>query len=279
MKKIVSLILVLLTTVCMMGSVYAATNCSIALNTSKTEYNKNDEVVLELNMSNIQSDNGGVIAFGGTLEYDKDSLTLVKTEGQNGWSNASINNANGKFVMDRNGRNTNNETILKITFKVKETSKESLNITVKDATVADGSAPVKVSNTVKNITVKAKNTSSSSTQGTTGTNNNGSTATQGTVNNGSTTTQGTDNKGSATTQGTDSKGSATTQGTNSKGSTTTGTKSSTKTAKNKKNISTSSSLPKAGESNIISIIAIVGCALIAIISCIKIIRINKKTRK
>ena len=155
MKKKVSLILIVLTLFYMIGNVYAATTCNINISTTKTEYSKNEEIAVQVNISNIQSEKG-IIAFGATLEYDKDSLTLEKIEGQNGWSNPSLNSGNGKFAMDRSEGTTNNETILKITFKVKEEAKQNLSINLKDITVADGTAPINISDTKANITIKTE---------------------------------------------------------------------------------------------------------------------------
>ena len=259
MKKIVSLVVMLLTVVCIMGSVYAAPNCNVGITTEKTEYRKNDEIVAQVSISNIQSEKG-IIAFGATLEYDKDSLTLLKIEGQNGWSNPSINNANGKFVMDRSDRVKNNETLLKITFKVKETSKQNLSITIKDVSIGDGTAPAKINGAVRNITIKE---ASSPTTPTNPTNPGGDDKKPTTP-----TTPGTDNK-NQTTSGTDNKNS-TISGTNNKNQTTSTNKGTTN-----KNIATSKVLPKAGTSSVVSVI-VIGClVIVSVISYMKIKKINK----
>lgn len=258
MKKLVSLILMLLTVVCVMGSVYAAPNCNVSITTGKTEYRKNDEIVAEVNISNIQSEKG-IIAFGATLEYDKDSLTISKIEGQNGWSNPSINDANGKFVMDRSSRVKNNETLLKITFKVKETSKKNLAITIKDVSIGDGTVPAKINGAVRNITIKEN---SATTPGEDG--KNPSTPTNPTTPEGDNKTPTT-----PTTPGTNNK-TPTNSGTNSKNQTT-----STNKGTSNKNIATSKILPKAGTSSIISVIAIAVLVIVSIISYMKIKKINK----
>lgn len=157
MKRVVKLSLVLLITICMIGSVYAALSCNVSLQASKTEVSKNEEFTVDVNIANIQSERG-VISLGATLEYDKESLTLVRMEGQNGWetpaNGASYNEANGKIAITRNGLGKNNETVFSIIFKVKEGSKQNLLITLKDITVADGVSPAKVATATRNITVK-----------------------------------------------------------------------------------------------------------------------------
>lgn len=159
MKKIVKLSLILVMLLGIMGSVYAAPSCKIDLETAKMQYNKNDEFIVNVNMVNIQSEKG-IMSLGATLEYDKDSLTLVKIEGQNNWETPvdgfSYNSANGKLITTKSGFAKNNETVLKITFKVKEQSKSNLMISLKNITIADGTAPVDVSSTSKSITIKGE---------------------------------------------------------------------------------------------------------------------------
>ena len=159
MKKIVTLSLIVMLTICMMGNVYAALSCNVNMQASKTQVSKNDEFTVNVNVSNIQTERG-VISFGGTLEYDKDSLTLVKMEGQNGWetpsSGSAYNEANGKIAITRSGVGKNNETIFKMTFKVKEASKQNLTVTLKEIIISDGSEPFKINNVSQNITVIAE---------------------------------------------------------------------------------------------------------------------------
>lgn len=254
MKKIVSLILILLTVICMMGSVYAATSCNISVQTAKTEYSKNEQFTVDVNIANIKSDRG-IISLGATLDYDKNSLTLVKIEGKNGWetpsSGSSYNEANGKIAIARNGLGKNNETIFTITFKVKEQSKPNVSITLKDITVADGIAPVKIATTYKNITIKETTTNSGSQSGT----NNGTTSTPGTTTNGGTSTS--------------------TNKTNSQAN--------TSTNKNTKNSSKSAAktgkLPKAGDTNMLLIISIALVLVVSIACFIRMKVINKKLSK
>ena len=77
MKKVVKLSLILLITVFMMGSVYAALSCEISAKASKTEVNKNEEFSVDFNIANIQSQRG-VISLGATFEYYNYILELVK---------------------------------------------------------------------------------------------------------------------------------------------------------------------------------------------------------
>ena len=157
MKKVLSLVLLFLMMMSIMGTVNAAFTCKVSMQMEKTEFKKGDEFTVDIKISDIQSERG-VISLGATLEYDKDSLTLVKMEGQNGWESPSVgssyNEANGKIAITRNGLGNNNETIFKITFKVKEGAKKNILITLRNITLADGTSPLSVEKVYKNITIQ-----------------------------------------------------------------------------------------------------------------------------
>lgn len=158
MKRVIKLsLIIVLTIICLTGSAYAAPSCNISIQTSKTEFNKNEQFTVDVKLSSIQSERG-IIAIEATLDYDKDSLTLVEMKGQNEWSNPvkdlSYNEATGKFVIDKNGLAKSDETILKLTFKVKETSKKDLRISLKDIKVSDATVPGQVAIAYKDITIK-----------------------------------------------------------------------------------------------------------------------------
>jgi len=79
MKKVIRISLILLMAICISGNVYAALKCNIDMKIEESEYNKGDTFTVHVNISNIESERG-VISFGGTLKYDKDSLKLEKME-------------------------------------------------------------------------------------------------------------------------------------------------------------------------------------------------------
>lgn len=58
MKKIIVLSLILLTTISMIVNVYASSSFKVSLKASKNEVNKNEEFVVEVNISDIQMDKG-----------------------------------------------------------------------------------------------------------------------------------------------------------------------------------------------------------------------------
>ncbi len=178
MKKLLKLTLALLV-ICniMIGSVYAALSCNVSISADKTEFSKGEEFTLNVMISNIQSDRG-VISLATTLQYDKDSLTLVKMEGQNGWETptegTSYNPENGKIAITRNGLGKTDEVIFKMIFKVKEGSKQNLTITLNNLSVADGDQTVKFDNIKKDIVIKegSQNNSNTNQNTNSGTNQN-----------------------------------------------------------------------------------------------------------
>lgn len=154
MKKIiVGLSLILVMIVSIMGTVYAA-DASVSLQTNKNEYAKNEEFTVDVVLSGLTTQRG-VAALMATLEYDKDSLTLVRTEAQNGWSTPNYNEDNGKLIMDKNSNVTGTETVLKITFKVKENAKQNLVVTLKNMTVSGGSGDIEMTRSYKELTVQS----------------------------------------------------------------------------------------------------------------------------
>lgn len=193
MKKITSLILMFTTLMILAGNVYAS-SCKVNLSTSKNTLSKGEEFVVDVTLSDIDAENG-IIALIATLEYDKDSLDFVEMKSQNNWSRPEHNKDNGKFVMEKGDYVKEKENILKITFKVKETSKENLKITLKDIVSSNAKEDIKSSDS--SLALKVSNSSSkpapiTNTTNTTNTNNNSG---DGSTNNGNKNTgSGTENK-------------------------------------------------------------------------------------
>lgn len=157
MKKFIKLSLIALIFVyCLIGTVYAALSCNVNIILSKTEISKDEEFSVDFNLANVQADDG-IISLGATLEYDKESLELVKIEGKNGWETpaaGSYNQENGKMAITRSSQGKSDETVFTITFKLKNTNKSEIPISLKDIVVADGDTPVKISVVSKSIKVK-----------------------------------------------------------------------------------------------------------------------------
>lgn len=70
-------------------------------------------------MSNLKSGNG-IVALGGTLDYNQNALTFVSMSGEGAWSSPMYNSANGKFTALRSDLGKSDEVVFKIKFKVKD---------------------------------------------------------------------------------------------------------------------------------------------------------------
>ena len=164
MKKLITFSFVFIIVVCYLGNVYAALNCKVSMQASKqSEVVPEEEIVVDVNVSDIQSDTG-IITFSAILEYDKNSLDLVKMEGKNGWETpadgTSYNSSNGKIAITRSGLGKSAETIFTLTFKVKKESKQNLIVTLSNISLADMDGLAKIENATQEIKVSngAQNT-------------------------------------------------------------------------------------------------------------------------
>lgn len=163
MKKIVNIILlILLILVCMIGKVNgeeAKSSAKVSVSASKKEVNIDEQFSLNIRISDIKSELG-ILAFGGTLEYDKKQFEVVKMEGLNDWESPkegfTFNSSNGTIVSTKNGFAKENENILKITFKVKDTSINKGKISINSITLSDATEPIKANNTSVELTLKGK---------------------------------------------------------------------------------------------------------------------------
>jgi LPXTG-motif cell wall-anchored protein len=241
-KKIIKISLAVLIIWCaMITNVKATYSGKMNLQTDKTEIKQNEEVVVEVALSDVVTDKG-IIALGATLEYDKNALTFVKIEGVNNWTTPTYNEANGKLVTDKSSFSTGNETVFKITFKAKENINSNTLIKLKDIEVADGSTETTLSEATINLAIKG-------TSNTAQTNNNQSiNITQTSDNNQKNTNQSTNLVQTKTSKTSDTSGSI---------------------------------LPYTGENNnnIVFIILIFIAAIIGLIFYLKINRINKKIKE
>lgn len=179
MKKIMLFSLVISSVICIITSVYAAGSFSVTAQTNKNEFSKNEEFIVEFNLNNMQV-NEGIITMNATLEYDKDSLTVVSTEGQNGWG-VMYNDATGILFLDNSALIKDNGGFLKVTFKVKENSKANLTIGLKNITASGGEGDITVANVEKAIVIKTDSTNSENNNSG---NNNGDNNNSGSNNNG-----------------------------------------------------------------------------------------------
>lgn len=255
MKKTIKISLILFSIVCLTMSVYAA-SCSMSLQTTKNEFSKNDEVVVNVAIDSISDAGEGIIGLEATLEYDKDNLTYEKMEGQNGWDTPSYNEANGSFVMLKNDLTNTPETVLKITFKVKNTKNQKATIALKNIKASGGidTGDISVANITKTITIKGGASNS----------------------NNSNTTTNTDNNGNITINGNTNASNQSQNGSSNVGTSTDGTRNIVANTNNN-NMMQNGSLPKAGAGSVIFIV-LVGAFGIAIVFYIKMKKIDKDVK-
>ncbi len=152
MKRLVKISLILLSIMCIMTKVYAV-SCTLNLQTAKNEFTKNQEFTVDVVISDVQTPEG-IIGVGATLQYDKNSLTLVNMKGENSWSTPSLNEANGKLIVDRGSLVNKPETVFKMTFRVNEQSVENPTISLKNITVSGGEEDINVPDISKTITIQ-----------------------------------------------------------------------------------------------------------------------------
>lgn len=152
MKKIVTLCLTLVFVFMIMANVYAASSFKVSMETSKDEFTKNEEFTVEVKISDIQ-DEKGIITLGGEIDYDTDSLTLVKVEqGAETWAKPSYSKNSKKFVMDRENRGKEDEVLFKIVFTVNEDSAKEAKISLKNIVGSNGSDDIEIGDV--DLTVK-----------------------------------------------------------------------------------------------------------------------------
>lgn len=158
LRKISLVITMIILLVCIfISNSYATIRCNVSLSMQSSEAIKGEEISVYANISNI-SGTKGIIAMGAVIEYDKNALTLLSITGENGWSNPSYNESNGKIATTRNDYGTENETVIKMTFKVNETSANSAWVKVNNFQVSDGDGEINLGGSSKTITIKDKTT-------------------------------------------------------------------------------------------------------------------------
>lgn len=177
MKKLsfISLFIVLAITILTVVA-YASTSGKMELSADKSEYNKDNEVVVEVKIAELESDTG-IIGLGGVIEYNKDVLDFVKIEGIGDWSKPTFNEVNGKWITDRGDLTKNTESVFKITFKVKADADQSTEIKVSSVETSGGEGAYNLDDASKSITIKKKSNGNSNNNN--NNNNNGGSQSNG----------------------------------------------------------------------------------------------------
>lgn len=151
-KTIAGLIGILFIMLIATTNVYAA-NESINLQINKNEFEKGEEIVLDVEITNAKTTQG-VAAMMATIEYDKESLTFEKVKGENGWATPAYNKEIGHLIVDKNSNLNGNEIVMKFTFKVRDGAKQNQSITLKDIVFSGGEEDIEIANATKKFTIK-----------------------------------------------------------------------------------------------------------------------------
>ena len=262
MKKIISLSLSILLTICLVSNVYAASECKVSLQADRTQLAKNQEVSINVVLSDIQ-DEKGIFGLSAVLEYDQNSLEYVKIEEQEGWEKASYNKQNGIMsILREEEYATTNQTVLKITFKAKVENKENVEITLKDVTSSNGKKDIKIGDLKSTVTIKTNNGEDNENPGDNNGNNNNTGNNNGNNNNNNT---GNNNSGNSNSNCNNNNNNSNNNANNNMNN------NNKKPNDNIKN----ETLPKTGNKEVATTLVITGIALFAILAIVLYIRIRK----
>lgn len=137
MKKMVKISVIMILLACIITTVYATIQANMNLIADKQMVKKGEKIVVQLQASDIKTQEG-LIALSGILEYDKNLLSFVEMKAKENWTTPFYNEQNGKFIMDRNSFGKQAETVLEVTFEVKENVDQITNVIIKDIHISDG---------------------------------------------------------------------------------------------------------------------------------------------
>lgn len=160
LKKISLVITMLMLLGCMfISKSYAEIKCNVSLFASNSEIvSPGDELSIYAKISNVEATKG-IIAIGGVIDYDKDSLTLVSVTGENGWSNPFYNESNGKITTVKNDFAKADEVVIKMTFRVNGNASNNAWISLDNVQISDGNEENNIGGNAITISIRAKNTS------------------------------------------------------------------------------------------------------------------------
>lgn len=153
--------------------VYAKINSSkLSITADKETYDVGEEVTITFRLDSLDADKG-IIAYGATLEYDKNVLEYVRMSGVGNWGKPSYNKDNGKLIADSDDYSSlNGEILCKIVFKVKSRG-ASTKVVLKDISIANGgNGPAYHNDIETTIKIKEASITPSNPSGSNGNGNN-----------------------------------------------------------------------------------------------------------
>ena len=151
MKKIISLIVILIIIISLVSNVYAVSSCKVSLQIEKGEISNNSEVIVNVNLSKIQDENG-IFGISAVLKYDEKSLEYIEMEGQEGWETPTYYEDSGIVILLRDKEYaTTDQTVCKIKFKIIDANQESMRISLEDIVASNGDIDITLGETSENV--------------------------------------------------------------------------------------------------------------------------------
>lgn len=124
LKKIISIMIILLFVISM-NTIYAANDTyQVKLEAQKNTFLPEEKVIINVKIENIRIETGekGLGAYTAKLQYDSNLLEIEKIEGANEWETPLIQNGNMAATTTTGNCTSQSQTIAKITFKIKPTT-------------------------------------------------------------------------------------------------------------------------------------------------------------
>lgn len=151
--------MIIMSTILFSTTTVFAESLNTGLTTNKTEIqaNKEEEIILNLEMKEFQEIKEGLYAYKGQIEYDKNVFYELETnsfETKNMWTNLKYNKENNEFVLIKKAGTTNPEEFLQIKLKVKSNAKAGdSSIIIKNQTTSQGKKDIEVQDSKIDIKV------------------------------------------------------------------------------------------------------------------------------
>ena len=250
----------------------AATSFTTKLTASKSQAVAGDEITIGITISDINVGNG-IQAIQGKLTYDTEKLTYSSITASNGWGSPVYNPENGMVVVESSNYVTEEQEIMKVTFKVKEgVEAGSAKIQFQEVQASDGEIMADGSTSVTSIDIKLASSEEDENNNTNDTNQAGNNGTNDTNQTGNNNTNDTNQVGNNNTNDTNQAGNNNINNTSQTGKNNSNNNSLRNNSSNNgslnKQTTANNSLPKTGISNTIAIIAVI-VAIIGIISYLR----------
>ncbi len=142
MKKVFSIILIIIILILTSTISYAGTNVELALSSTSQQLYAENTVVFTLKFDNMQEVKKGINVIKAKLEYDKavfEEIKEINFKTLNGWEGLQYNQNTNEFAIYKKAGSTVKEDIVEISLKVKEEIKADItSFKVTDITLSEG---------------------------------------------------------------------------------------------------------------------------------------------